>query len=65
MLEVLIDKPYLYDADAIDPNDDILSYELLLAPEGMTINDETALHRCGMIYKFLLSFQYDLIKAIA
>ncbi len=34
---------YLYDADAVDPNGDALTYSLEKAPQGMTINPSTGL----------------------
>jgi len=42
-LEVIAGLPYQYDANAIDPNGDVLSYELLVAPSGLTIDPETGL----------------------
>jgi beta-lactam-binding protein with PASTA domain len=36
-------KPYTYDADAIDPDGDVLIYSLSQAPTGMTINSTTGL----------------------
>lgn len=36
-------QPYVYDADATDPENDTLIYSLTKAPEGMTINAETGL----------------------
>ncbi|NEZ66600.1 tandem-95 repeat protein [Leptolyngbyaceae cyanobacterium CCMR0082] len=40
-LEGSIGKPYRYDVDATDPDGDPVTYSLLLAPEGMTIGEET------------------------
>lgn len=34
-------SPYQYDVDAIDPDDDTLTYSLVEKPEGMEINPET------------------------
>ena len=42
-VEVIAGLPYQYDADAMDANGDALSYELLAAPSGMTIDPETGL----------------------
>jgi hypothetical protein len=35
--------PYSYDVDATDPNGDVLTYSLVTAPAGMTINASTGL----------------------
>ena len=42
-VEIIAGLPYQYDADAVDPNGDVLSYELLVAPSGMTIDPESGL----------------------
>ena len=39
---------YLYDTNAIDPENDSLTYEFLDAPNGMTINTDTGLVRWGL-----------------
>lgn len=39
--EVVAGKPYTYQVKATDPNQDVLSYALKVAPEGMTINAQT------------------------
>ena len=41
--EVLAGLTYMYDAHAVDPDNDPLTYELLSAPVGMTIAAETGL----------------------
>ncbi|OPF18912.1 hypothetical protein B1L04_05655 [Microcystis aeruginosa KW] len=40
-IEALINKPYIYDADATDLEGDTLTYSLLTAPNGMTIESDT------------------------
>jgi len=40
-IEGLINKPYIYDADATDLEGDTLTYSLLTAPNGMTIESDT------------------------
>lgn len=37
---VRVDTPYFYRIDATDPNGDPLSYQLLEAPEGMTVDEQ-------------------------
>jgi hypothetical protein len=41
LVDARINQPYLYDADAIDPDQDPLIYRLILGPEGMTIDPAT------------------------
>ncbi|MCU0548662.1 MAG: choice-of-anchor C family protein [Leptolyngbya sp. Prado105] len=41
ILETIAGKPYRYAVQASDPNRDVLSYRLLSAPEGMTINAQS------------------------
>ncbi|NEP56504.1 MAG: tandem-95 repeat protein, partial [Symploca sp. SIO2G7] len=36
-----VNVPYTYDADATDPDSDLLSYSLVAAPPGMTVDAET------------------------
>ncbi|MDZ8070038.1 MAG: putative Ig domain-containing protein [Nostoc sp. DedQUE08] len=43
--EVIAGHSYSYDVDATDPNGDSLTYKLLVAPDGMTIDQTT-----GLIY---------------
>ena len=40
-IEALADRPYVYDVDAIDPDDDPVSFSLLAAPAGMAIDATT------------------------
>jgi len=40
-IEAYIDLPYLYDSQAVDPDEDTLSYRLLTAPSGMSIDSNT------------------------
>ncbi|MBP0011145.1 Ig-like domain-containing protein, partial [Roseofilum sp. Belize Diploria] len=40
-VDAWINQIYQYDADAVDPDGDNLSYRILFGPEGMTINPET------------------------
>ncbi|WP_218653202.1 putative Ig domain-containing protein [Nostoc sp. TCL26-01] len=40
-VEALVGKPYIYEAKAEDANKDILTYSLLVAPEGMVIERAT------------------------
>ncbi len=39
VLEAAIDRPYRYDADAADPDDDPLGYSLVAGPTGLAINE--------------------------
>ncbi|MBE9078257.1 cadherin domain-containing protein [Romeria aff. gracilis LEGE 07310] len=39
--EVLGGQPYLYDVNATDPNGDVLTYQLLSAPQGMAIDAQS------------------------
>jgi Bacterial Ig-like domain/Putative Ig domain len=41
VVEVIQGQVYQYDVDAIDPNQDPLTYTLLEAPDGMTIDSQT------------------------
>ncbi|MEH1899398.1 MAG: putative Ig domain-containing protein [Nostoc sp.] len=41
--EVIVGHHYTYDVDATDPNGDSLTYKLLVAPDGMTIDQTTGL----------------------
>jgi large repetitive protein len=41
VLEVVSGKLYQYDVDAIDPNNDTLTYKLITAPIGMTVDQVT------------------------
>jgi hypothetical protein len=43
VVDAYIGQPYRYDADAIDPDGDILDYGLLHGPDGLTIDSETGL----------------------
>ena len=40
-LEAIAGKAYTYNVEAVDLDGDNLTYDLLVAPEGMTINDDT------------------------
>jgi hypothetical protein len=40
-IKALINKPYIYDAEATDLEEDTLTYSLLTAPNGMTIEGNT------------------------
>ncbi|NEP10260.1 MAG: DUF4114 domain-containing protein [Symploca sp. SIO2C1] len=42
-LEVIAGQSYLYDVEATDPDNDSLSYELVVAPVGMSIDENTGL----------------------
>lgn len=42
-IEGLAGKPYTYQVQATDPNQDALTYKLLMAPQGMTIQASTGL----------------------
>ena len=39
----LLNQVYYYDVDAYDQDNDVLSYELLISPEGMSINKDNGL----------------------
>jgi fibro-slime domain-containing protein/RHS repeat-associated protein len=41
--EIIAGHSYSYDVDATDPNSDSLTYKLLVAPDGMTIDQTTGL----------------------
>ncbi len=41
--EIIGGQAYQYDVDAIDPDDDTLTYQLLVAPDGVTINETTGI----------------------
>jgi hypothetical protein len=41
--EVVAGRVYTYDVEAKDPDNDTLTYRLLVAPEGLSINSETGL----------------------
>ncbi|AFY54222.1 RHS repeat-associated core domain protein [Rivularia sp. PCC 7116] len=43
VVDAYINQLYQYDADAIDPDLDLLNYSLILGPEGMNINPNTGL----------------------
>ncbi len=43
VLDLQPDHPYSYSAQALDPDDDVLTYALLTAPAGMTIDSATGL----------------------
>ncbi|MBF2067245.1 MAG: putative Ig domain-containing protein [Calothrix sp. C42_A2020_038] len=43
VVEVIAGQQYRYDVNATDPNSDTLTYKLLVAPTGMTIDDKTGL----------------------
>jgi large repetitive protein len=43
IVEVIAGQPYQYDVNAVDINGDRLTYQLKIAPDGMTINSETGL----------------------
>ncbi len=38
-----LDSNYVYDVEAVDPDNDVLSYRLLLGPKGMNIDENTGL----------------------
>ena len=42
-VEALVSKNYTYDAEAVDANEDVLSYQLLVSPAEMTIDEETGI----------------------
>jgi hypothetical protein len=42
-LEALAGRDYTYDADAVDPDNDPLTYSLLLSPSGMSIDGQSGL----------------------
>ena len=39
--KALLGEDYFYDVKAVDPNNDVLNFGLILAPEGMTIDSQT------------------------
>ncbi|BCL38132.1 putative Ig domain-containing protein [Nostoc sp. MS1] len=41
VVDAAINQPYKYDADAIDPDQDPLTYSLVLGPDGMKVNPTT------------------------
>jgi RHS repeat-associated protein len=41
VVDAQINQLYRYDADAIDPDQDPLTYSLVIGPDGMTVNSET------------------------
>ena len=41
VIDAFINQLYEYDADAVDPDGDLLDYQIILGPDGMTINSET------------------------
>ena len=41
VVDAYINQPYEYDADAVDPDLDPIEYEVVSAPEGLTINPDT------------------------
>ncbi len=43
VLEILVDKDYTYDSEAVDPDSDTLLYSLTSLPSGMTIDPATGL----------------------
>jgi RHS repeat-associated protein len=43
VVEIIAGQQYRYDVNATDPNGDTLTYKLLVAPTGMTIDDKTGL----------------------
>lgn len=43
VVEAYYDDPYIYDVDAVDANEDLLSFELTIASDGMTIDAATGL----------------------
>ena len=40
-VDAWINQVYNYDADATDPDNDSLTYDLIIGPEGMTVNPDT------------------------
>ncbi|AFY50369.1 RHS repeat-associated core domain protein [Nostoc sp. PCC 7524] len=43
VVDAAINQPYKYDADAVDPDQDPLTYSLVLGPDGMKVNPTTGL----------------------
>jgi RHS repeat-associated protein len=43
IVDAAVNTPYRYDSDATDPDSDTLTYNLVLGPEGMTVNPDTGL----------------------
>src|SRR5690606_41714038 len=41
--DLLVDQPYAYSADAFDANGDDVTYTLVAAPTGMTVDSESGL----------------------
>ena len=41
--DIVVDERYLYDADATDPDGDTITYSLLAAPSGMTIDAQSGM----------------------
>ncbi|MDC0831939.1 putative Ig domain-containing protein, partial [Geitlerinema sp. CS-897] len=41
VVEAYIQQPYVYDADAIDPDGDVLDYGVSYGPDGLTVDSET------------------------
>lgn len=39
--EALVDRPYIYDTEAVDPNRDPLTYKLLIGPQGVAVDAAT------------------------
>ena len=43
VIDAKVNTPYTYDADAVDPDRDVLEYALITRPDGMTIDTSTGL----------------------
>ncbi|MEL7521568.1 MAG: putative Ig domain-containing protein, partial [Cyanobacteria bacterium J06553_1] len=43
VVDAFINQPYTYDADAVDPDQDPLTYELVQGPDGLTVDPNTGL----------------------
>ncbi|MCC3595807.1 MULTISPECIES: putative Ig domain-containing protein [unclassified Microcoleus] len=43
VVDAAVNTPYRYNSDAADPDSDTLTYNLVLGPDGMTVNPETGL----------------------
>ncbi|TAE40439.1 MAG: DUF4114 domain-containing protein [Oscillatoriales cyanobacterium] len=43
VVDAAVNTPYRYNSDAADPDSDTLTYNLVLGPDGMTVNAETGL----------------------
>ena len=43
IVDAFIDQPYIYDAEAIDPDNDDLTYSVVRGPEGLTVDPDSGL----------------------